>query len=186
MTQPAITDQLTTATATALRDCLRDNAARTSLGPVVSAILRHAATGGVMDGCDCTGEVIIGGMPVAASGRAVVRVTQVAPADLLGRGQARAGGVRAQRCGSAWVVTYELAIVRCYPVTEDGSPLTPDQAEEIAIKLANDREALRTTINCCPYLDRHSGTELVSMNALGPAGGCAGWNATIRVLQARG
>lgn len=183
MTQPMITDTLTTPTATALRDCLVEMAARTSFGPVVAGVLKHAASGGLMDGCDCTSDA--GGR--TANGRAVVRVAQVAPADLTGRGgQQRAGAVRQQRCGAAWVVTYEMALVRCYPLTKDGTALPPAEVEEAAIKLANDRAALAQAINCCPYLDKHSGVELVTMTALGPAGGCAGWSATLRVLQVRG
>lgn len=187
MTAPLITDQLTTPTATALRDCLRENAARTSFGPVVDAYVRHAAAGGLLDGCDCTGTVTIDDEQVPANGRAVVRVVSVTPADLTGRGAQRsAGAVRQQRCGKAWVVTYELGIARCYPLTDKGQPLPAAEAEAAAIKLANDRAALQRSIDCCAYLDRHSGTELVTMTALGPAGGCAGWSATIRVLQVRG
>ncbi len=186
MTQPQITDTLTTPTATALRDCLRDAAARSSFGPVVAAVVRHAASGGLMDGCDCEGTVDVDGEQVPANGRAVVRVAQVQPADLGRGGQQRAGAVRARRCGVAWVVTYELALVRCYPLTDNGAPLPPADVEAAAIRLANDRAALAQAINCCSYLDRHSGVELVTMTPLGPVGGCAGWSATIRVQQVRG
>lgn len=182
-----ITDQLTIPTATALRDCLVEQARQTTLGPVVNALVLHGAPGtATMDGCDCEGTVEIDGEPVPAQGTAYVRVAQQAPAVLHGAQQQRAGAVRQRRCGVAWVITYEIGLLRCYPLGENGRPLPAEQRAELAIKFASDRVALQRAIDCCDYLDRHSGVELVSILPVGPRGGCAGWSATIRVQQVRG
>jgi hypothetical protein len=186
-----ITDTLTLATSTALRDCLRDQSAHTPFGPVFSAVVRHGAPGTpTMDGCDCSGPVDVDGVTVEGQGVAYVRVNLVEPADLSGRSQQRPGGSgfgnTRNRCGSAWVVTYELGLLRCWPIPEDGKPLPDAQQHELAAKFGADRVALQRAIDCCPYLDRHSGVDLARMTAVGPAGGCAGWSATIRVRQVRG
>jgi hypothetical protein len=186
-----ITDTLTLPTATALRDCLREQSAGTPFGPVFEAVLRHGAPGTpTMDGCDCSGDVTLpDGTVVTGQGVAYVRVGVVTPADLSGRSQQRPGsgfGNTRSRCGSAWVITYELGLLRCWPIAEDGKPLPAEQQHELAAKLGADRVALQRAIDCCPYLDQHAGVELVQMTPVGPAGGCAGWSATIRVRQARG
>lgn len=173
------TDPLTYPTASALRDCLRTEAATTTFGPVADAVVRFGAAGGaLMDGCDCQGET--------GNGRASVRVALVAPADITGQGQRRAGAIRAQRCASPWIVTYELALVRCWPVPADGRPLPATELDVLAQSFLSDQVALRRAINCCAYLDKHSGVELVNVASIGPSGGCAGSTATIRVQQVRG
>lgn len=172
-------DQLTYPTASALRDCLRTEAIDSTFGPVADAVVRFGGTGGaLMDGCDC--EATTG------KGRASVRVSLVAPADITGIGQRRAGAIRATRCAAPWIITYELALVRCYPVSSDGRPLSAVELDTTAQSFLSDQAAIMRAINCCAYLDKHSGVEFVSMTGLGPSGGCAGTSATIRVQQVRG
>lgn len=179
-----IADTLTYPTASALRDCLRTAAIDTSFGRVVAAVVRAGGPGSAtMDGCDCDGTDADG---EPATGRAYVRVAQVARADISGRGQQRAGAIRAIRCAAPWLVTYELGIVRCYPLSSDGAPLPAEQVDILAQQFLSDQAALIRAINCCTYLDRHSGVEFVSAASIGPAGGCAGSVATIRVVQVRG
>lgn len=174
---PATPDALTYPTASALRDCLAAEAANTLHGPVVDKAVRFGAAGGAtMDGCDCEA----GG----ANGRAVVRVAQVAAFDLTPRG--RIVGARVQRCGLAWQVTYELSLVRCYPLTSTGAALPASEVDATAQRFLSDQAAVMRAINCCDYLERHSGVEFVSVTPIGPAGGCAGVTGTIRVIQARG
>jgi hypothetical protein len=184
-----ITDTLTLPTATALRDCLREQSTATPFGPVFDAVIRHGAAGTpTMDGCDCSGTVDVDGQQVDAQGVAYVRVAGLLPADLSGRSAARPGGSfgNTRRCGSAWVVTYDLGLLRCWPLSDDGKPLPAEQQHELAAKFGADRVALQRAIDCCAYLDKHSGVELVNMTPVGPAGGCAGWSAQIRVRQVRG
>lgn len=177
-------DQLTYPTASALRDCLREQAADSVFGPVVSAAVRYGAAGAAtMEGCDCDG-VDEQGRP--ARGSAFVRVASVAPADISGRGQQRAGAVRVTRCASPWLITYELGLMRCYPTTNDGRPLPAADVDQQAQQFLSDQAAIMRAINCCGYLERHSGVEFVRLDAVGPSGGCAGAVATIRVVQARG
>jgi hypothetical protein len=174
---PAKPDSLTYPTASALRDCLAEQAIDTLHGPVVSKAVRFGAAGGAtMDGCDCETD--------GANGRAVVRVAQVAAFDLTPRG--RSVGARVQRCGLAWQVTYELSLVRCYPLTSTGAPLPAAEVDATAQRFLSDQAAIMRAINCCDYLDRHSGVQFVSLVPIGPAGGCAGLTATILVVQARG
>ena len=176
----SIADLLTYPTASALRDCLRAEAVEAIAGPVASAVVRYGAPGlATMDGCDCDGP--------DGNGTAFVRVSTVTAADLTGRSTRNAGGlVRAQRCGRAWTITYELGIMRCYPTTQDGSPLPPADVDMQAQRFLSDQAAIMRTINCCSYLDKHAGVEFVGVNPIGPSGGCAGAVGTIRVLQARG
>ena len=180
----ATADALTYPTASALRDCMRAEAVDTLLGRVADAVVRFGAAGGaVMDGCDCGGTDADGN---PTNGRAAVRVAQVAPYVLAGRAERGGGGIRAQRCGQAWIVTYELTYVRCYPTTSDGRPLLAVDVDVQAQRFLSDQAALMRVINCCAYLDKHSGVELVTIVPVGPSGGCAGVQATIRVAQARG
>lgn len=173
----ATPDRLTYQTASALRDCMVAEAVETLHGAVADAAVRFGAAGGaVMDGCDCE--------DATGNGRASVRVAQVQPAQLTP--STGTGGIRAQRCGKAWVVTYELTYVRCFPVTSDGRPLPASEVDQQAQRFLSDQAALMRVINCCDYLDRHSGVEFVQLVPIGPRGGCAGVQATIRVLQARG
>lgn len=175
----ATPDLLTYPTASALRDCLVAEAVGTLHGPVADAAVRFgAANSATMDGCDCTSET--------GNGRASVRVVSVVPAQLEGRRDRAGGAIRAQRCGLAWIVTYELAYVRCWPVSSDGTALPAADLDQNAQRFLSDQAAIMRAINCCAYLDKHSGVELVSVNPIGPAGGCAGVQATIRVQQARG
>jgi len=174
---PAKPDSLTYPTASALRDCLAAEAVDTLHGPVVDKAVRFGAAGGAtMDGCDCQGD--------GANGRAVVRVAQVKPYDLIPRG--RNPGSRVQRCGNAWQVTYELSLVRCYPLTSTGAALSASEVDATAQRFLSDQAAIMRAINCCEYLERHAGVEFVSLVPIGPAGGCAGLTATISVIQARG
>lgn len=171
-------------TASALRDCLRTEAADSVFGRVVNALVRFGGPGsGTMDGCDCKGTDPDGN---PGMGTAWVKVSQVQRTDLSGRGQVRAGAIRQSRCAAPWTITYELAIVRCYPTTSDGSPLPALDVDVTAQKFLADQWAILRAINCCAKLDEHSGTEFVSLNAIGPSGGCAGSIATIRVVQSRG
>lgn len=189
MTQP-ITDTLTLNTSTALRDCLLTQSALTPLGPVFEAVVKHGAPGTpTMDGCECSGPVTVNGEVMNGQGVAYVRVGGVAPADLSGRSAQRPGasfGNSRSRCGTAWIVTYELGILRCWPLAEDGKPLTAERQFELAAQLGADRVALQRAIDCCAYLDKHSGVELTALQPVGPAGGCAGWSAIIRVRQTGG
>lgn len=176
MTGP-MPDRLTYPTASALRDCLRDELARTLLGPVCRLVVRHGP--GALDGCDCECP---GG---AGKGSAWVRVVQIAPAPLDGR-SSRSGVVRTTPCRSPWLVTYELGASRCYPLTSDGSPLPAVETDAMAQRLLSDQSAIMRAVNCCAKLQDHSGTEFVRLDSLGPSGGCAGAVATIRVVQAHG
>lgn len=179
-----IPDALTYPTASALRDCLRTQAIETIAGRVVSAVVRYGAAGSAtMDGCDCDGR---DADDQPATGSAYVRVSQITPADLTGQGQRRASSIRPQRCGHAWIVTYELGIMRCYPTTQDGGPLPAAQVDQAAQRFLSDQAAVMRTINCCTYLDRHSGIEVVQIVPVGPSGGCAGSVGTIRVQQSGG
>jgi hypothetical protein len=182
----ATPDQLTYPTASALRDCLAVFARDTLHGPVASKAVRFGAAGGaVMDGCDCDGTDP--DQPgVAGSGRASVRVAQVQPLLSSGAGNRSASGVRVQRCGKIWQVTYELSLVRCFPLSGDGKPLPASDLDQTAQRFLSDQAAVMRTIDCCDYLNRHSGVELVTVTPIGPSGGCAGVQATIRVVQARG
>lgn len=181
MMQP---DQVGYPTASALRDCLREQAKTSVFGRVVNSVVRFGAAGsGTMDGCDCEGKDPEG---QPARGTAWVKVSQIARADISGRGQQRAGAIRNQRCASPWLITYELGIVRCYPTSKDGSPLPATEVDVTAQKFMADQWAIMRAIDCCPYLDKHAGVEFVSLNAIGPSGGCAGSFATIRVVQSRG
>lgn len=193
MTAPAspITDTLTLPTATALRDCLKTQSALTPFGAVFDAVIRHGAAGTpTMDGCDCSGPTTLpDGTLVDGQGVAYVRVAGLLPADLSGRSAQRPGasfGSTRNRCGSAWVVTYDLGLLRCWPLAENGEPLPAEQQHDLAAKFGADRVALQRAIDCCAYLDKHMGVELVNMTPVGPAGGCAGWSAQIRVRQVRG
>ena len=91
-----------------------------------------------------------------------------------------------QRCGKIWQVTYELSLVRCFPLTSDGKALPAGDLDATAQRFLSDQAAVMRAINCCAYLDKHSGTEFVNLVPIGPSGGCAGVQATIRVVQARG
>jgi hypothetical protein len=175
----ATADTLTYPTASALRDCLAEQAVDSVFGPVADKAVRFGAAGGAtMDGCDCESA--------AGNGRASVRVAQVVPANLHARSDRVGAGVRAQRCGNVWTVTYELTIVRCFPMSSDGRPLPASEVDQTAQRFLSDQAAIMRAINCCEYLDRHSGVELVNLGPIGPAGGCAGNQGTIRVVQARG
>lgn len=173
-------DQLTYPTASALRDCLAEQAVDTTHGPVAAKAVRFgAANGALMDGCDCESDT--------GNGRATVRVAGVQPAQLHTRGDRTAAGVRVgARCGQVWIVTYELALTRCYPTTNDGRALPAAELDATAQRFLSDQAAIMRAINCCDYLNRHSGVELVNVAPIGPSGGCAGVQATIRVQQARG
>jgi hypothetical protein len=76
--------------------------------------------------------------------------------------------------------------MRCYPMTSDGKPLPATTVDEQAQRFLSDQAAILRAINCCPYLDKHSGVEFVRLDSVGPSGGCAGAVATIRVIQIRG
>lgn len=179
-----IADQLTYPTASALRDCLREQAIESIAGRVVSAVVRYGGAGSAtMDGCDCDGR---DADDQPATGTAFVRVAQVTPADLSGQGTRRASSIRPQRCGNVWIVTYELGIMRCYPTTQDGAPLPPATVDTAAQQFLSDQAAIIRAIACCTYLDRHAGVEIVQVVPIGPSGGCAGSVATIRVQQSGG
>lgn len=176
-----VADRLTYPTASALRDCLAEQLAATLFGPVCRVGVRYGAAGAAaFDGCDCTCT------DPAGQGAAWVRVVQVAPAPIDGRGARSGGPIRATPCRAPWLVTYELGVTRCYPVSNDGAPLPVDQVDATAQRFLSDQSAIMRAVNCCPKLDQHSGVEFVRLDALGPSGGCAGAVATIRVVQTRG
>ncbi|MEV4122925.1 hypothetical protein [Micromonospora sp. NPDC049645] len=182
MTAP-IADSLTYPTASALRDCLREQLALTLHGPIARAAVRWGAVGSGLDGCDCEERDDAGG--IIGRGAAWVRVAGVAPAPLDGRARS-VGPIRATVCRPPWLVTYELGVSRCYPLTDSGAPLSAVDQDIAAQRMLSDQAAVLRAVSCCAYLDKHSGVELVRVDPTGPAGGCAGVTATIRVLQPRG
>lgn len=92
-----------------------------------------------------------------------------------------------------WVVQYDIAIMRCTPVTAPGDPRaapTCDQLDENAQLIMRDMSAVHLALGCClgndDDLTSLLGTPvhqwlLQGQESIGPDGGCAGSNTTVLV-----
>lgn len=158
-----------------LRDCLCHELVHTRYGPPVNCYVTHSAGPPLDDGCSCTGEVVINGIPMAANGDARVRLVALDP-DLVDL-----GGPVQHRCPPGWQAVVELSTSRCIPIPEDEQPLPAEVKTDTALKLGDDRAALIRVLACCEdvWTDRDVTTE--SMLPVGPLGGCAGWSMSLRI-----
>lgn len=81
-------------------------------------------------------------------------------------------------CDTAVGFDLELGAMRCVPVNEDGSGLTPSQSLSLALDTVADMGALHRAISCCFDIDP---TNLVEWVPLGPQGACVGGAWTFQI-----
>lgn len=167
-----IVDTLVDPLLLALRDCLCEQVARTSLGPTCRCMVVHGFTSPTMDGCDC--ECTVEDDPtVTGHGDSWVRLVRLDP-DLTD------GSLVSGVCAPGWQAVIELGTYRCAPVPEDGQPLEAAVLTAFSMKMGSDRSALLRTVRCCSELrDRDYAVDFYS--PLGPSGGCSGGLLQLRV-----
>jgi hypothetical protein len=91
-----------------------------------------------------------------------------------------------------WVVQYDIALMRCTPVTASGDPKNPptcDQLDENAQLIMRDMATVHLALGCC--LDNEDDITVLirqpyswllqGQESIGPDGGCAGSNTTVLV-----
>lgn len=175
---PVFGDEMVQPVLLGLLDCLREALAASPLGEPCVVELRHSDQGPILDGCDCTSTDPVTGR--TKQGHAYVRLVQVLPDPNLNR-----SGVNLPT-GSwpGWYVQVELGVGRCWPTTDDGTPLDADtQTAQAKLHLA-DAAALRRAVRCCQALGEFS-WDWISGGPMGPQGACAGNYATIAVRTTR-
>lgn len=178
MTAPApVGDEMVLPVMEGLLACLTEALSVTPLGPPCTTSLRHVDTGPILDDCDCSCTDDAG---ATRQGHAYVRHVQTLPDPQVNR----SGVELPMGAWPGWYVTLELAVTRCWPLTEDGSALPADQQTDLARQHLADAAALRRAVRCCTALGEYS-WEWVASGAIGPDGGCAGNVATIAVRTTR-
>lgn len=169
MTTPEpIADTLVDPMLLELRDCLFRELGRTRYGYPCRSYVTHSFGPPLDDGCTCTCEVTVDGIPVTANGDGRVRLVQMLP-DVV-----ETFGPTPQACPAGWQAIIELSTSRCIPTSDDEEPLPAETMTDTALRLGDDRAALMRVLACCGALvDRDISVQQVA--PVGPQGGCAGW-----------
>lgn len=178
MTAPApFGDEMVLPLMEGLLECLSEALSVTPLGPPCRTSLRHADNGPLLDDCDCS---CTDGAGVTRQGNAYVRHVQTLPNPASNR----TGIELPSGTWPGWYVTLELAVTRCWPLSEDGSALEPAVQTDLARKHLADAAAIRRAVRCCQALGEYS-WEWTAGGPIGPDGGCAGSYGTIAVRTTR-
>jgi hypothetical protein len=122
-----------------------------------------------MDGCDC--ECTVDGRD--GNGDAWVRLVRMDPDQIV-------FGLTPRSCPTSWQLVIEMGTYRCGPFSEDGSPLSEAELQDMRMAMSSDRAALLRVLGCCTALaDRDIAVD--SYQPVGPEGGCYGGVLQFRV-----
>jgi hypothetical protein len=87
-------------------------------------------------------------------------------------------------CAPGWSAVIELGVLRCIPLSEDGSALPAATEENTSAELLSDMHAM-VRVLCCSVLDDRDVT-IDYYLPIGPAGSCAGGALQFRVALPSG
>lgn len=88
---------------------------------------------------------------------------------------------RAGNCGSEVGMEVELGILRCYPINEDGSPLSIEEQAAAAEVQFMDTDTICRAVMCCPSLQSKDFI-MRGYTPMGPLGGVVGGYWTISMV----
>ena len=86
------------------------------------------------------------------------------------------------RCTSRLNMSIEVGFATCYPINDDGSPLSVNEDLEIAESVSRAMMALWAAVVCCEW-DEKNTREVGQWQPLGPMGGVVGgiWSVDVEV-----
>jgi hypothetical protein len=84
------------------------------------------------------------------------------------------------QCGTELGVNIQVGVARCFPVPEDGDPVTHEQHAEAFAEQMADALAMHAAIACC--VTGYT-VALGTYDPIGPEGGCLGGTWTLNVAK---
>lgn len=166
-----IPDPAAAAALMSLRDCLCQQVAQTTYGPVCRCYVAWGPALPVQDGCSCacgdSGE---------HNGDAWVKLDSLEP-DL---GGTAGNNELVGWCPPGWAATISMGVYRCLPVAEGEDVMPAEQITDISLALLSDMAAVWRVLSCCPAV-LGEGVRVIGWTPIDTSGGCGGGSLTIQI-----